>query len=43
MGFIGLLIFIKTKKKKNSHRWSQIKISEYKQILDSWVDRGTPH
>ena len=29
-------------KRRDSHRWSQIKISAYKYIIDRWVDRGTP-
>ena len=35
-GFKKVLI-----KTRHSHRWSQIKISAWKQILDKWIDRGT--
>ena len=27
-------------KRRDSHRWSQIKISAHKQTLGRWVDRG---
>ena len=30
-------------KKRDSHRWSQIKICAYKETLNRWVDRGTNH